>query len=137
MCIIGFRVHEDVMPCTLTYLASSAYRCSSPTCREVPESAANSEEEEDDAEDEAEDEKNEKEAMSTKKLVTKAVLMLLAGTIVCAVISDPMVDAVSNFSKVRNSVPLPNNWYQKYLLRSLALKRQPLAGNVTLAVHSD
>ena len=70
------------------------------SCREAPESAANSEEEEDDAEDEAEDEKKEKEAMTTKKLVTKAVLMLLAGTIVCAVISDPMVDAVSNFSKV-------------------------------------
>ncbi len=66
----------------------------------MPESAANSEEEEEDAEDEAEDEKKDKEAMSTKKLVTKAVLMLLAGTIVCAVISDPMVDAVSNFSKV-------------------------------------
>ena len=58
--------------------------------------------EEDEAEDEAEDEKKEedKEKMTTKKLVTKAVLMLLAGTIVCAVFSDPMVDAVSNFSKV-------------------------------------
>lgn len=59
-------------------------------------------EEEDEAEDEAEDEKKEedKEEMTTKKLVTKAVLMLLAGTIVCAVFSDPMVDAVSNFSTV-------------------------------------
>ena len=69
-------------------------------CRELPESGQNSEEEEEDAEDEAEDEKKDKEAMTTRKLVTKAVLMLLAGTIVCAVISDPMVDAVSNFSKV-------------------------------------
>ena len=86
--------------CVVTY----QYGCL--TCREVPESA-NSEEEEDDAEDEAEDEKNEKEQMSTKKLVTKAVLMLLAGTIVCAVISDPMVDAVSNFSKVCSCSIMP------------------------------
>ena len=71
-------------------------------CRDLPESGQNSEEEEDDAEDEAEDEKKDKEAMTTRKLVTRAVLMLLAGTVVCAVISDPMVDAVSNFSKVRS-----------------------------------
>ena len=38
--------------------------------------------------------------MSHKKLVTKAVLMLLAGTIVCAVFSDPLVDALTNFSTV-------------------------------------
>jgi len=61
------------------------------------------EDEEDDAEDDAEDEKKDKEAMTRKKLITKAVLMLLAGTIVCAVFSDPMVDAVSNFSTVGRS----------------------------------
>lgn len=61
------------------------------------------EDEEDDAEDDAEDEKKDKEAMTRKKLITKAVLMLLAGTIVCAVFSDPMVDAVSNFSTVGQS----------------------------------
>lgn len=38
--------------------------------------------------------------MSPKKLVTRAVLMLLAGTIVCAVFSDPLVDALTNFSTV-------------------------------------
>ena len=56
-----------------------------------------------DAEGDAEDEKKDKEAMTRKKLITKAVLMLLAGTIVCAVFSDPMVDAVSNFSTVGQS----------------------------------
>lgn len=86
---------------SFSYLSMCCY-----CCREVPESA-NSEEEEEDAEDEAEDEKKDKEAMSTKKLVTKSVLMLLAGTIVCAVISDPMVDAVSNFSKVCSCSPAP------------------------------
>ena len=72
------------------------------SCRDNSEPTTEaSEEAEDDAEDEEEDEKKDKEAMTTKKLVTKAVLMLLAGTIVCAVVSDPMVDAVSNFSTVR------------------------------------
>ena len=76
--------------------------CQSPllgTCR-ATEPGETSEEDEDDAEDEAEDEKKDKEAMTRKKLITKAVLMLLAGTAVCAVFSDPMVDAVSNFSTV-------------------------------------
>ena len=71
-------------------------------CTSRDHSEETTSDEEDEAEDEAEDEKKEedKEKMTTKKLVTKAVLMLLAGTIVCAVFSDPMVDAVSNFSKV-------------------------------------
>lgn len=38
-----------------------------------------------------------------KSVVQRAALLLLAGTAVCAVISDPMVEAVSSFSKVWGS----------------------------------
>ncbi|CAL5223152.1 g5620 [Coccomyxa viridis] len=102
-----------------------------PLLSEVPESANSEEEEEEDAEDEAEDEKKDKEAMSTKKLVTKSVLMLLAGTIVCAVISDPMVDAVSNFSKA-SKIPA---FYVAFVVTPYASNASELVSSLIFAMR--
>ena len=51
-------------------------------------------------EDEAKSEGEEKEQPTHAQIMTRATLMLVAGAAVCAVVSDPMVDAVSSFSKV-------------------------------------
>ena len=55
-------------------------------------------EEKEDEEDEEEDEN--KPPPSRTQIAVKAVLLLVIGTAGCAVFSDPLVDAVSNFSKV-------------------------------------
>ena len=61
--------------------------------------------------------------MSPKKLVTKAVLMLLAGTIVCAVFSDPLVDALTNFSTVSG---LCRVWRSRALMGCECISDPPL-----------
>lgn len=93
-------------------------------CREHPNSA----EEEDDATDDeaaeragadggdADDDGSSeeggsdgKEPRGAKQIVMRSAGLLLAGTAVCAVFSDPMVEAVSAFSKVGN--PLLELYY--------------------------
>ena len=59
------------------------------------------EDEEQDGDKDAESDDEPREQPSHAQIIRKASLMLLAGTIVCAIVSDPMVDAVSSFSKVR------------------------------------
>ncbi|KAK9789557.1 hypothetical protein WJX73_004608 [Symbiochloris irregularis] len=49
--------------------------------------------------DDAQSEEDTKEQPTYTQIMTKATIMLIAGAAVCAVISDPMVDAVSSFSK--------------------------------------
>ena len=64
---------------------------------------------EDEDEDQEEDEEGsggqdgggKEQRQSPKAIVRKAALLLLAGTSLCAVFSDPVVDAVTAFSKVR------------------------------------
>lgn len=104
------------------------------------EAAETSEEDEEDAEEEAEDEKKDEEAISTKRLVTKAVLMLLAGTIVCAVFSDPMVDAVSNFSTVSIFLAHPSSppsflWPTSRLLGQCSCGRWALLSALCSQTH--
>lgn len=57
----------------------------------------------DDEEDASDDEPegHPKTPPSRRDIVTQAVLLMLAGTVVCALFSDPLVEAVSSFSKVR------------------------------------
>lgn len=69
--------------------------------------AAQDEEEDDESEgdDSDDDDDNDgepKKNLSKGDIIKGASLKLLLGIAICAVISDPMVDAVSNFSKVRH-----------------------------------
>lgn len=62
-------------------------------------------EEEDNDEEAQEEEKSggDKEQRSPKAVVRKAAALLVAGTALCALFSDPVVEAVSAFSKARNA----------------------------------
>lgn len=69
------------------------------------EEAGQEEDEEKDNEEADEEEDENKEPPSRTQIAVKAVLLLVFGTAGCAVFSDPLVDAVSNFSKVLPSHP--------------------------------
>jgi hypothetical protein len=60
-----------------------------------------SDQEQEEEEDPEEEGKEHKEPLTPGQIARKAILLLIAGTAVCAFFSDPMVDAVSAFSKVR------------------------------------
>lgn len=52
-------------------------------------------------EDDGSSSEGEEKPPSTGEIVRQAALKLFLGTLACAVFSDPMVSAVTNFSKVR------------------------------------
>ena len=67
------------------------------------------EEQGEDSDDDSEEEDPDGEPKKNKskgEIIKGASLKLLIGIAICAVISDPMVDAVSNFSKVWHSTGL-------------------------------
>ena len=70
--------------------------------REHGEDGEEEENAEGEEEEDAQSEDEQKGSPTHAQIIRKAALMLLAGTLVCAVVSDPMVDAVSSFSKVRS-----------------------------------
>lgn len=66
--------------------------------RRDEEEGEQEDEEKENEQDEEEDEN--KPPPSPTQIAVKAVVLLVIGTAGCAVFSDPLVDAVSNFSKV-------------------------------------
>ena len=73
-------------------------------CRRYADTDADDQEDaEEDGEDDdegSEENNSSKEPSTPAGIIKKAVLLLLLGTLLCAVFSDPMVDAISAFSKV-------------------------------------
>ncbi len=77
------------------------HRCEAKIChRDEEQQEEEDEEAKEDEEDEEEDEN--KPEPSPRQIGMKAVFLLVVGTAGCAILSDPLVDAVSNFSKVRS-----------------------------------
>ena len=55
------------------------------------------------ADEEVQSDDETKDSPTRRQIIQQAVVKLLLGTLVCAIISDPMVDAVSSFSAVRQA----------------------------------
>ncbi len=71
------------------------------------EEEADEDEDEDQGNDEDKSDENEKAPPTPRGIIRKAAILLLIGTAACALFSDPMVEAVSAFSKVGQSLHTP------------------------------
>lgn len=91
--------------------------CITAICRQPSTDVEDEDDEEDKDEDAVSSEEGAKEQPTHAQIMTKATLMLIAGAAVCAVISDPMVDAVSSFSTVSPQTP-------RTLLQSVCMARE-------------